>query len=170
MSPKSPEQFEAIRQRSRATIMQAALELFGNNGYHNTTISQIAKEAGVSKGLLYNYFKGKEDLLECIVMEAFKTGDELMDESIHWSEDPREQLAHMVELALKTVKANVHYWKLMFSLALQKDAIDIVSNLVKQKNQQSFEIGVDLFKRMGVADPVREAWLFGALERLYSLH
>ena len=53
--PKTKEQFEEIRNKSKAAIIEAALELFANNGFHNTSITQIAKKAGVSKGLMYNY-------------------------------------------------------------------------------------------------------------------
>ncbi|PLX21155.1 MAG: hypothetical protein C0599_08290 [Salinivirgaceae bacterium] len=47
-------------------IVDAAITLFGENGFHNTSISQIAKNAGVSKGLMYNYFESKEELLKYI--------------------------------------------------------------------------------------------------------
>ena len=134
MSPKSAEQFAAIRQKRRAMIMQAALELFGNNGYHNTSISDIAREAGVSKGLLYNYFSGKEDLLRNIALGAFETGDELMNESLAFSTNPIDQLVHMIEMALGMVKANMHYWKLVTSLAFQKDVLAGIQDVVAEKN------------------------------------
>jgi len=59
-----------MRQVSEQAIKQAALELFAHHGYHSTSISQIAKEANVSKGLVYNYFDSKEELLRHIVLEA----------------------------------------------------------------------------------------------------
>jgi AcrR family transcriptional regulator len=47
----------------RDQIVQAAVRLFSENGYFQTTIDDIAKEADVSKGLIYLYFKDKHDLL-----------------------------------------------------------------------------------------------------------
>ena len=41
----------------------AALELFATHGYHGTSISAIARHAGISKGLVYNYFESKENIL-----------------------------------------------------------------------------------------------------------
>ena len=54
--------------------MDAALELFVTYGYQGTTISQIAKKASVSKGLLYNYFKSKEELLHEIIRAHLQHG------------------------------------------------------------------------------------------------
>ncbi len=59
MSPKSNKQFEEIRKNSRNKILDAAFELFAKQGFHSTSINQIAKQAGVAKGLIYNYFKKK---------------------------------------------------------------------------------------------------------------
>jgi AcrR family transcriptional regulator len=47
----------------RAQILRAAVKLFSDRGYYTTTISQIAREAGVSTGLIYQYFGDKDDVL-----------------------------------------------------------------------------------------------------------
>lgn len=76
MSPRTKVQFEKIRQKSRENIENIALELFALKGYHATSISQIAERAGISKGgLLYNYFKSKEQLLDSIIAKVY---DEIM--------------------------------------------------------------------------------------------
>jgi AcrR family transcriptional regulator len=50
-------------ERRRAQFVAAAIDLFGERGYHATTIRDIGERAGVSIGLVYHYFKDKEDLL-----------------------------------------------------------------------------------------------------------
>jgi AcrR family transcriptional regulator len=60
MSPRTKQQFEDLRKDRRQAILDAALTVFANNGYHSASVSMIAKEAGVSKGLMYNYFESKE--------------------------------------------------------------------------------------------------------------
>ena len=67
MSPRSSAQFEEMREEKKALIMNTALEHFSDYGFHATTISHIAKHAGISKGLMYNYFKSKEELLAAII-------------------------------------------------------------------------------------------------------
>ena len=51
---KQKERFEEMRQRSEEKILAVALELFATKGYKNTSISDIAKKANISKGLMYN--------------------------------------------------------------------------------------------------------------------
>jgi AcrR family transcriptional regulator len=47
----------------RGQILRAAVRLFSEKGYYTTTISQIAREAGISTGLIYQYFGDKDDIL-----------------------------------------------------------------------------------------------------------
>jgi len=47
----------------RGQIVRAAVKLFSEEGYYTTTIQQIAREAGVSTGLIYQYFRDKDDIL-----------------------------------------------------------------------------------------------------------
>ncbi len=50
-----------------AEIAEAALEAFAENGYEATRVDDVAKRAGVSKGLLYLYFKTKEELFKAVI-------------------------------------------------------------------------------------------------------
>ena len=49
-------------QRTRLEILQAAQELFSRQGYHGTSMRQIADRAGIALGGIYNHFDGKEDI------------------------------------------------------------------------------------------------------------
>lgn len=44
-------------------IINAGLQVFSEKGYYNTTTAEIAQIAGVSTGIVYNYFKDKKDIL-----------------------------------------------------------------------------------------------------------
>lgn len=50
----------------RRTILRAAVEVFAKKGYHGCRIADVAREAGVAYGLVYHYFKNKEELLESV--------------------------------------------------------------------------------------------------------
>ena len=67
MSPRTKEQFVEIRENRKEQIMQVALELFASEGYAHCSISKLAESAGISKGLMYNYFESKEQLLAAIL-------------------------------------------------------------------------------------------------------
>src|SRR5660397_145107 len=73
MSPRSAKQFKEIRKEKKDLIMEVALELFAENGFHATSISQIAKKAGISKGLPYNYFESKKELLDELITHGFNS-------------------------------------------------------------------------------------------------
>ena len=47
----------------RARILEAAIKVFAERGFHSATVAEIARAAGVADGTIYLYFKGKDDLL-----------------------------------------------------------------------------------------------------------
>lgn len=59
------------KEETQNLIIQSAEKLFSERGYHNTTISDIAKETGISVGNVYRYYKGKEQILEEVLPEEF---------------------------------------------------------------------------------------------------
>ncbi|MCH8336445.1 MAG: TetR/AcrR family transcriptional regulator [Proteobacteria bacterium] len=59
--------FQRRKEDRPAEITQAALAAFAENGYAATRVDEVAKRAGVSKGLLYLYFKTKEDLFKAVI-------------------------------------------------------------------------------------------------------
>src|SRR5215213_2953822 len=52
----------AHEQEVRERIVSAALQVFGDRGYHGATIADVVRQSGLSVGAIYTYFKGKEDL------------------------------------------------------------------------------------------------------------
>ena len=54
---------EALVQKRRSQIIAAAVELFAHRGYYRTTILDVARKAGVSSGLIYQYVSDKDDVL-----------------------------------------------------------------------------------------------------------
>lgn len=55
--------------RRRADILRAAVQLFQEDGYHATTTHAVAERAGISVGLIYQYFGNKEDLLRAAIVD-----------------------------------------------------------------------------------------------------
>ncbi len=82
MSTHSPEHVDSVVtdprliEERRGQIVRAAVKLFSEEGYYTTTIQRIAREAGVSTGLIYQYFKDKDDVLFLtlrLVLESYET-------------------------------------------------------------------------------------------------
>ena len=72
MSPRSKQLNEQMRAEAMAKITQAALEVFSENGYHGTTMNQIMRASGLSKGLVYHYFPSKEKVFYHLIDSALE--------------------------------------------------------------------------------------------------
>jgi AcrR family transcriptional regulator len=59
-------------QESRTRLVQAALRLFASRGYHNTSIADILRESGCTRGVLYYYFPSKEELAYAAIDEGLQ--------------------------------------------------------------------------------------------------
>jgi AcrR family transcriptional regulator len=57
-----PKVSEEYKEKKRLSILDSALRCFGEKGYHSTTMDDIVAYSNMSKGLIYNYFKSKEEL------------------------------------------------------------------------------------------------------------
>lgn len=66
------QQLKQIREERREQIKQAALQVFAQRGYAGTKTSMIASEAGISEGLIFRYFKTKDELFTAIVQELLE--------------------------------------------------------------------------------------------------
>jgi TetR/AcrR family transcriptional regulator, repressor of fatR-cypB operon len=63
LSTTSTSKNAAVREERRATILDAALELFAERGFHATNVPLVAGQAGMSVGTLYHYFASKEQIV-----------------------------------------------------------------------------------------------------------
>lgn len=66
MPPKNPHLLKAPPVDKRELILTAAVKTFAEKGFHGTRVADIAKEADIAYGLIYHYFKNKEEILNSI--------------------------------------------------------------------------------------------------------
>jgi TetR/AcrR family fatty acid metabolism transcriptional regulator len=81
-------------------IIQAALKLFSRQGYHKTTVKEIAREAEVAKGTVYWYFESKKELFRGILLAGISKLNERIAGIAASDEEPKEKLDQMVEIFL----------------------------------------------------------------------
>lgn len=168
MSPKTPIQNEEIRQQSISKILDAAFVLIARNGYESTTIAEIAKEAGVSKGLLYNYFKSKEELLTTLVNNAMNEGDELLfDIDMN---NPKEALKSIFVWFFDDLVARPDYWKLMTEMTFKIEKFEFVHNIFTKKIKEYVQFLEQLLIGVGIANPKEEAQLMGSMFDGIAVH
>ena len=163
MSPKTPEQLTQIRRTSKEKIVLAALELFAKKGYASSSISQIAKQAGVAKGLIYNYFKSKEELLEAIIDLAIEQGGSLNE--MLTIVEPKEKLRFALDHYFESLDKDFDQMKLFFALALQLDQFESqrIHDIVHNKYGAYLKLFEELLKQVEVENPKAEAAILMAL-------
>jgi TetR/AcrR family transcriptional regulator, fatty acid metabolism regulator protein len=77
----------------RRNILDAAVKVFARQGFHSTRVSDIADEAEVAYGLVYHYFKSKDEVLNELFTERWSLLLAAIDEADRGSDTPREKLA-----------------------------------------------------------------------------
>jgi AcrR family transcriptional regulator len=84
-------------------LLQSALELFGANGFHATSVQEIVKAAGLTKGAFYHHFASKEDVLRLIHDEFLEVQVGLVDEILETYDSPVDQLRALVRTSVLSV-------------------------------------------------------------------
>lgn len=128
--PRTPEQFEQIRNEKKRMIMDVALELFATEGFHATSISKIAEKANISKGLLYNYFTSKEELLKTITEEFSAEVVEMMNPD-HDDIITAEEANHFVDLYFDMITQRTERIKMYYQLTMQPFVSDILIEMAQ---------------------------------------
>ena len=160
MSPRTKQQFKEIRKTTREKILSVALELFAKKGYHAASISQIAKKAKISKGLMYNYFASKEKLLDEIIQEGFNSLAELEYEAKR-GVDPKEQLEEFIDAVLDNLYSNFTYWQLYLALLVHPEVQKKFERKMQQFRDEFVKALASLFRKLKVKNPELEAFLLG---------
>ena len=168
MSPRTTIQNTAIRKESKRKIMDAAFLLVASNGYEATSIAMIANKAGVSKGLLYNYFSSKEELIKAIVQDAFHGGDKIAEALI--TTDPQESLRNLIGWFFKEMRERPEHWRIITELTLKIEKFEFVHDIVTAKMVQYVNLLESIFNKLGYQNPKGEARLISALFDGLGIH
>lgn len=95
-------------------ILDAVRTLLAKNGYAATTISQVAAEAGVSRGLLHYYFKNKEEMLARVVQKNMEVSVDLVEALFAQSETPQDLAAEITSALRGIVESDPDFFNLFF--------------------------------------------------------
>ncbi|MGV6846418.1 MAG: TetR/AcrR family transcriptional regulator [Lutibacter sp.] len=162
MTPRTIKQLELLKKNKENIILEAALLLFAEHGYNTTSMESIAKQAGVSKGNLYNYFKSKESLLESVFQQGINQFSQLYNENQFelLTEDDFEQFVRANFEILKTNKA---FWRLYFSLIMQTNVQQLFNKIFKPFLEQYLKMFEIYFQKKGDQNSYATAMLLGGI-------
>ena len=119
------QRFNARRQRRiaqrRQEILAAAVRIFADKGYANATTREIADEADMAEGTLYNYFNGKREILlsifddaEALIETVLLEGEEL---------EGREAMVDMFERGLSISESRLPFTRILLTEAMVDDSV-----------------------------------------------
>ncbi|HPS94158.1 MAG TPA: TetR/AcrR family transcriptional regulator [Deltaproteobacteria bacterium] len=106
---------EREKERQRQEMLEAALSLFSDKGYHNVTMHEIAGKAEFAIGTLYKFFKNKEDLYRELMLEKSGEFHAAVREAIDGQGDEVEKLRNYVKTIGEVFRAHVPAIRLYFS-------------------------------------------------------
>ena len=86
----------------RRVILDAAVRVFATKGYHTSRVGDIAEEAGIAHGLLYHYFKSKEEVLQTVFRENWSQLLEAFTRIEASDEPPLDQLGAIAKVLLRS--------------------------------------------------------------------
>ena len=169
MSPRTAEQYQALREGSRARILQSAMALFARFGYERTTVRMIAQDAGVSQGLLYNYFESKEAVLRALFEQSMRDVQESFG-PIEDAATPQEGLERLIRGSFEIVQRNLRFWKLSYGVRMQPAVLEGLGEDLVQWEAAIRSTLETLCRDLGVPDPAIEAEILFALIDGISQH
>lgn len=161
----------------REKILLAAAKVFSENGFYNSTVTKIAKKAGVADGTIYIYFKNKDDILIQLFEESMKIIISTLTERLEKTDNPSEKLKiyinHHFELANDFPElAEVIQIELRQSAKFMKEYknvpflsfINIVRDIVIQGQEKGIfnkNLNPDIAKRVvfGTLDEIALHWI-----------
>lgn len=127
----------ALVSRRRAQITEAAINQFAKRGYRATTMRDIARKAGISVGLIYQYVADKEDLLLLAILEVVDSYEREIPSAIMQQSSPLEQFKAAVHAYGRVVDSHKFVSALGFqeTKGLKRDRIELMKRREYEANQ-----------------------------------
>jgi len=107
-------------------IVRATVDCITRFGYHNFSMQDVAKSAGVSKGIIHYYFLNKDDLMLSVLEKVVKDIGSVLHTNIETIADPVEKLKILIELCADIVKSTKEYYQVsmdFWTLINQKESV-----------------------------------------------
>ncbi|MFQ5829827.1 MAG: TetR/AcrR family transcriptional regulator [Candidatus Methylomirabilia bacterium] len=153
-------------------IIEAALRVFARNGYYNSRVSDIAREAGIASGTIYLYFKTKDDILVTLFREKMAAFVENLRKEIDAETDALAKLRRLVALHFRILEENPDLAEVVqvelrqgnkFFRGASAAEVSAYFALIASVLEEGMEAGVF---RKGLPVKVATKVLFGAMDQM----
>ena len=163
----------------RRQILDAAVKVFATSGFHGARVGDIAEEAGVAYGLVYHYFKSKEELLETIFRDTWTQMLARVREVEGSGVDASEQVRQVTALLLRTWRRDPDLVRVLVrevtrSPHVQQEIEEITEGMkalerIIERGQETGEFRSQIDPRLGAVviygalDEILTGWVLGQL-------
>lgn len=106
---------------AQAQILDAAMRHFAENGYRGASLSKIAKQAGVSKSLIFWYFENKSELFEAL-MDRFVAQCIMSLDIASPPGNPRYKLEHLMDTYWQFIQENYKFVRIFMNWLMQQES------------------------------------------------
>ncbi len=153
-------------------IIDAAVRVFARNGFYNSRVSDIAREAGIASGTIYLYFKTKDEILVTLFREKMAGFVGVLRKEVAGEPDPPAKLRRLVRLHFETLEAHPDMAEVVqvelrqgqkFFRGASAHEISAYFDLIGSVLQEGVEAGV--FRR-DLPVKVATKMLFGAMDQV----
>ena len=124
----------AVREQQ---MLDAAVQMFSINGYHETSMDTIAAAAEISKPMLYLYYGSKEDLFGACLNRELSRFIDAVRADIDFTQSPRDMLRNTIVAFLRYIDANRASWIVMYAQAISSQAF---AHTVREGREQIIEL------------------------------
>jgi len=128
---------KAEAQETRRAIMQAAMRQFSQQGWAATSLCDVAREAGVTRGAIYWHFQNKSELLMALWQELCEPISQMLSASLNEEEpDPLGQLERFLLLLLENVTtsdSHREFFRLFFNQTELNEEVAAFHRMIKEE-------------------------------------
>jgi AcrR family transcriptional regulator len=141
--PRNKETNQKVKDERRDKILSAALTLFATKGLSATRILDISTRCGMSQGLIYHYYKSKEEIFIWLIGSAMEKMNEAALNLEMLPLSAKEKITMAVEGLLKGFDENadtVNYYFLITQIALTEAYPDEAKEIIRSQNDVKYEV------------------------------
>lgn len=161
--------YKKLDEQSLNTILEAGIQSFSQKGLDKTTMSDVAKEAGFSVGVIYKYFKDKDDFFLACVKHSLELLDEVLAKAVNNEDDVMRAIENVLRSLIEQADSHANY-NAMYNEITSGSCRKFADILAKEIEERSARLYAELFKKgqkQGVikttVDPGMNAFFFDSM-------
>jgi AcrR family transcriptional regulator len=139
MAPRQEEANQRIKDERREQILKAALQIFARKGLAAARISDIAAAAGLSYGLVYHYFRDKEEIFVELVRRAVGGGVQVTQAALDVEGPPLERLHALCEEMVEGIRDSPEYLLLVIQATTQESLPAETHESIARLSEQTYQ-------------------------------